>query len=375
MKPTFFNYLKLTFFNTIPRFFIASWLTLIYVICITIVVFSLSAYLFQVKLNSIPKSITIDPVSKEVNTDETEFVTHYCKPSQDIKLTEKQPFVEIPCLPTAHDIEKRYFTSGEISVKYHAIKALEQKASDATAKKFEYENELKYLLKELQAIEEHTEVKEEIESKEDLKMSIELNQENLMLTERALENFRIISSTGLYGQDMADIFTEIDHFDNFFRPISEILGFFTQDHITVDNYWSFPQPILKIHLVLSMGILGSLIFLTVEFINEPKLHLEQSFSMYFFRPALGMIIALAIYVMIKSGQSAIPNNDGRDLSPYFISFVGIISGMLADKAYQYLTDAGLRLLKTRKETSDPNASSDPKETSEDTGKEEKERGA
>lgn len=352
MKLTFFNSLKLSLFNAIPRFFIACWLTFIYVICITIVVFSLSAYLFQSKLNSIPKSFTIDPVSNEVDTDETGFVTHYCKPDKDISLSEKLKFVEIPCLPTTHSVETRYFTSGEISVKYHARKALEQKASIAIEKQIENENELNHLLKKLRAINSNTEVEEEVKKKKELELMIKLNGENSRRAERVLENFRVISSSGLYGQDMSDIFTEIDHFETFFQPISNILKFITYDHIMVDNYWSFPQPILKIHLVLSMGILGSLIFLTIEFINEPKLHLRQSFSMYFFRPALGMIIALAMYVMIKSGQSVIPNNEERDLSPYFISFLGIISGMLADKAYQYLTITGLGLLKASKDTSE-----------------------
>ncbi|MCP3891962.1 MAG: hypothetical protein GY702_24300 [Desulfobulbaceae bacterium] len=310
--------------------------------------FSLSAYLFQVKLNNIPKSITIDPVSKQVNTDEAKFVTHYCKPVKDIKINDNQQFVEIPCLPTAHDIEKRYFTSGEISVKYHARKALEEKARIATAKKVELKTQLDKFLEELDTIEADTNSKR----KKELEEQIKYNEGDARQAEISLENFRIISSTGLYGYDMAHIFTEIDHFETFFKPISDILKFISFDLIAVDNYWSFPQPILKIHLVFSMGILGSLIFLTIEFINEPKFHLEESFSMYFFRASLGMIIALAIYVMIKSGQSVIPNNEERDLSPYFISFVGIISGMLADKAYQYLTKTGLGLLKTSEDNSE-----------------------
>lgn len=53
-----------------------------------------------------------------------------------------------------------------------------------------------------------------------------------------------------------------------------------------------------------------------------------------------MIVALAMYVMVKSGQFALFNTTEGDLSPFVISFLGIISGMLADQAYKKLYTTG-----------------------------------
>lgn len=154
-----------------------------------------------------------------------------------------------------------------------------------------------------------------------------------LLTKKATLDFIIINK-----DDPKTIprFLEVDKFNSFFSPIKNILSYVTIGTLT-DDFWAYPRPILKLNLIFSMGILGSLIFVTIEFIRDPSKH---SLEMYFFRPFLGMIIALAMYVMIKSGQSTLFDDTERDLSPFFISFLGIISGMLAEQAYRRISFTG-----------------------------------
>jgi hypothetical protein len=163
--------------------------------------------------------------------------------------------------------------------------------------------------------------------------------------------------------DLGDVFVEIEHFEKFFAPISAKLEKFTVGFIVVSNYWSFPQPILKINLILSMGILGSLIFVTIEFIKEPKDVLQHSLVMYLFRPFLGVIVALAMYVMVKSGQTQLIGDSESNLSPFFISFLGIISGLLAEQAYKRIKYTGGQVLHTSGEM-DAKSPSSPQQSTE-----------
>ena len=84
--------------------------------------------------------------------------------------------------------------------------------------------------------------------------------------------------------------------------------------------------------------------MTIEFIKEPRGQLKQRFNMYFFRPFLGMIVALAMYVLVKSGLSSIVDSTAEDLSPFLISFLGIVSGMLSEQAYKKLASTGNNML-------------------------------
>ncbi|MFT7185998.1 MAG: hypothetical protein ACI84K_001388 [Pseudohongiellaceae bacterium] len=128
-----------------------------------------------------------------------------------------------------------------------------------------------------------------------------------------------------------DILSNIGYYDNFFEWFTEPLG--------LPAFWSLPKSILTLLLVLSTGVLGSIIFVTVEFLKEPEDKI-QNLNMYLFRPFLGMILALAIYVMLKAGQFTFVDDSNQDLSPFLVSFLGIISGMLAEQAYSRLTKTG-----------------------------------
>ncbi|HMV43362.1 MAG TPA: hypothetical protein PK079_00185 [Leptospiraceae bacterium] len=106
---------------------------------------------------------------------------------------------------------------------------------------------------------------------------------------------------------------------------------------------TMPAQLLTLILTLSMGSLGSVIFLTRELFREQEKH---SINWYIFRPFLGMVTAIAIFVLAKSGQLVISDGGNETnrmyetLNPFFISFLAIISGVLSEQAYEKIHNTG-----------------------------------
>lgn len=123
------------------------------------------------------------------------------------------------------------------------------------------------------------------------------------------------------------------------------------DHLNELEYlrkWKFdllammPDQLLTLLLALSMGALGSVIYLTRTFL-DPKS--DKPLKWYIFRPILGMVTALAIFILAKSGQIIISDNSisqgiSNKLNPFFISFIAIISGILSEQAYEKIQSSG-----------------------------------
>ena len=62
-----------------------------------------------------------------------------------------------------------------------------------------------------------------------------------------------------------------------------------------------------------------------------------------FLPLLGAVTGFAVYVLAKAGVLIVSDTGqagGADLSPFFISFIGIMSGMLSDKALATIQRVG-----------------------------------
>jgi hypothetical protein len=59
-----------------------------------------------------------------------------------------------------------------------------------------------------------------------------------------------------------------------------------------------------------------------------------------------MVMALAVFVMFRSGQYSMGIESEEYLSPFFISFMSIISGMMSEKVYGSLKLQGERVLPT-----------------------------
>ena len=126
----------------------------------------------------------------------------------------------------------------------------------------------------------------------------------------------------------------------------------------VPHYSQMPPGLLTLLLVLFMGALGGTIHLTKQFLdrfsvqNSEKLGMVRSGSYYIFRPILGAVTGLVVYVLAKAGVLvvALPSNSGNaaQLSPFFVSFLGIISGMLAEEALDTIRKTGSAWFKTSK---------------------------
>lgn len=114
----------------------------------------------------------------------------------------------------------------------------------------------------------------------------------------------------------------------------------------IPSFTSMPSDTLKLILVLSMGALGGTISLTRSYLAQKKSLAEDRIggAYYTFRPFLGAITALSIFILAKAGVLIISTPDqgagGAELSPYFLSFIGIISGMLADSALDTIQRTG-----------------------------------
>ena len=429
------------------RTFVGCWLAFLYVICVSSVIYSLSSYQIQSKLNSIPK-----------NSAENSglFVDHTCDVSKfnknDISTSiNREIKATLPCIPTpsASPVKKNYYSFGKVLLARDKSKLINTNINEARNLKQELLEKLENLQNEparsdngiLQAIiergkekqaqsdeeilqavvkvskegqaisnlinntiestlqnefhigiseantHEHT-LNSAINSEIDvlkianeannvkvqsdlyyLKKAAEANKQTTTINQRYLKsadeankqtteiNQRYLKSAIKDNRDsidkkleqllakktafisehheFADVLSNIEYFESFFGWISKILG--------TPPFWALPESILIQILVLSTGVLGSIIFVTVEFLKEPEDHI-QSLSMYLFRPFLGMILALAIYVMLKSGQFTFIKDNNQNLSPFLISFLGIISGMLAEQAYRRIAMTGSAVL-------------------------------
>ena len=426
------------------RTFVGCWLAFLYVICVSSVIYSLSSYQIQSKLNSIPKN----------NAEGSDlFIDHTCDVSKlsknDINASvNSEATATLPCIPTPLTVKKNYYSFGKVllardksklinthikearNLKQELLEELERiqseparndrgilKAIIAEGKEKQAQTNDKILQasvdisKEERAIshlinnkiglslknelntgisntnKQNTTINNEIDAlkmaneankvkvKTDLyylKMAAEANNQTTTINQRYLTsaeeankqtteiNQRYLKSAIKDNREsidkkleqllakktifisehheFADVLSNIEYFESFFGWISKILG--------TPPFWALPESILIQILVLSTGVLGSLIFVTVEFLKEPEAH-SQSLSMYLFRPFLGMILALAIYVMLKSGQFTFIEDNNKNISPFLISFLGIISGMLAEQAYRRLAMTGGAVLNGR----------------------------
>lgn len=105
---------------------------------------------------------------------------------------------------------------------------------------------------------------------------------------------------------------------------------------------TMPTQLLTLLLTMAMGALGSMLYITTDYFRS---EFERTFSWYVFRPVLGMVTAIAVFVLFKGGQLTISDAGASQalsegLNPFFISFLGIISGLLSEQAIQRIRSAG-----------------------------------
>jgi transcriptional regulator with XRE-family HTH domain len=164
-----------------------------------------------------------------------------------------------------------------------------------------------------------------------------------------LSDARLIDSTEAYGRysaaneearaQFAEIERQIEelrnseplsrHFDNyaFFRTIG---GY--------EALLRMPQHVLVLILTLAMGMLGSVVTMTWLFIRQDT---GLSARRFLILPFIGSMSAFIILIFISAGQLTLTAGDAQDsLNPFVLSFVGIISGLLSERAYTRISEVG-----------------------------------
>lgn len=105
--------------------------------------------------------------------------------------------------------------------------------------------------------------------------------------------------------------------------------------------FSIPSEVLTLILALVLGALGSALHMTKVVLEAKE---KPAASWYIIRPCQGVIMALVVFVLLKAGQLTMAAGDGDALNPFFVAFVGIVSGLLSPDAYQLIQRAGASII-------------------------------
>lgn len=115
--------------------------------------------------------------------------------------------------------------------------------------------------------------------------------------------------------------------------------------------WLFaiPTEVLTLVLALVLGALGSTLHMTRVVIDSGE---RPPISWYFFRPCQGLLMALVVFVLLKAGQLTVGAGDTDTLNPFFVAFVGTVSGLLSPDAYRLVQRAGAALIPAGNDATD-----------------------
>lgn len=271
------------------------WLILLYVVFVSLVVFSLGAHQLQYAVRSFQfeegKSLPLWAVNR--------IYSNWINAESELK-----------------DIEIELYEAKE---NLRSVKIEEQsKKYDDTILQIEYVNIVKRI----------TELEIKIKSiEEELKIATDRLNSTIRFQNKVLS-----PSVGDFVNSM-----------KFFRFLDEspIVGWMFPD------FTSFPPEVLTVILVLAMGALGGTIHLTRLYLDHrgaSQASQDRPASYYLFRPFLGAVTALSVYILAKAGVLVVATpSDGAleaSLSPFFVSFIGIVSGLLAEQAIDTIQRAG-----------------------------------
>jgi hypothetical protein len=108
---------------------------------------------------------------------------------------------------------------------------------------------------------------------------------------------------------------------------------------------ALPGIVLTLLLTVLMGVLGALIALTRELVFEEK---DHPAGQYLFRIGLGASVALAVFFFAGAGVLTLAQTNASgtgkvELSPYLVSFFGIVSGYLSRRVTQWMRETGARI--------------------------------
>jgi len=113
------------------------------------------------------------------------------------------------------------------------------------------------------------------------------------------------------------------------------------------NIIALPRMMLVLLLAIFMGVLGSLIYITKDFHQDPD---RRGFWNIAFRIGLGAGVAFALFFFAAAGMLAMEQSKAAaqsDMSPYLIAFLGITGGYLSDRVTQWMREMGENAFKTK----------------------------
>jgi hypothetical protein len=131
--------------------------------------------------------------------------------------------------------------------------------------------------------------------------------------------------------------------------------FLAYDEMEKSPYWGrvivLPYDLLILLLVMFMGALGGMVRLLRDYgaVDVPN----PSAGAYFFVPLIGSVVAIGGYVLAKSGLLLLSSaRNEASLSPFIVSLVGIVSGLLAREVIDTIRTKGEEILRKEEQGSD-----------------------
>lgn len=304
------------------------WLLFLYAASIFAVLFSLCTYQFQREI----EDILIEPSSL---MQPELFFKHKCDITQinrlPIKDLKDSSIIELPCMRLV-DLELNTGSTAIDILRDQAYKREQniKKTKDAEARK-------KLFTEQLQ----DTSLDET--AKRFLRGDIETTKNKINVYKKELDTIESISAS------IKKVTQESRFYDTLF---AKILGRKPNEDVDAEDVlhvWAIPGIFLSILLSLSMGALGSLVTITIEYLKIDFTSAKEiNYSMYLFRPLLGAIMALVVYIAVKSGQFSFANEAVTELSPFLLSFIGVLSGMMSEQVYRKFVTYGSNVLEEPK---------------------------
>ncbi len=360
--------------NLLKYILIGVWILFLYVLFLLMVFFSLGIYQFQQGFADI--SFEEPPISVERFEDHTcdvsglknvdfkrmssSVITLPClrraATNKGLKITVSSQIRNIKFQRSLYEEKKKMTISSLKELKKQYAARMGYNLSDDVIKNNDICNLNRQELKELKGLEETEETEELTEAE---KRELTFAKENCFAAGDLLTSYEnALAELNVINMSIQKVASDSEFYQRIFSPVlgrgNSIVGNDKNKDENKDenevgpdttDVWAIPETFLSLLLALSMGGLGSLITVTTQYLKIDKAKFKiVRFSNYLFRPMLGAITALAVYIAIKSGQIGVGGESATELSPYLLSFICVLAGLMAEPVYKRLTSYAEKLL-------------------------------
>lgn len=109
-------------------------------------------------------------------------------------------------------------------------------------------------------------------------------------------------------------------------------------------------------LVIFAGLLGAFLRVIFDLVQSSKdgRTMKIRADVFFMRLVLSVMCALIIYILSRTTLVTFVDraqtSGGVNLNPYFVAFLAVVSGILAEEAFAKITSVGQRMLSPGEET-------------------------